>query len=355
MLAAALSEEAALSPVGREVARRHLLRLLENRLRVEGWHRRHPEIAEQETRAPIFVLGLPRTGTTALSARLARDPGLRALRTWESAEPTPPPELATAESDPRIERARKGLEAMHAAFPEMRLMYDAEATDPTECQDLLGMELRTHHFAGQYWIPSYAAWLLEAGLGEAYRVHRRVLQLLQWRCPPNRWMLKTPLHMLSLDELVRVYPDARFVMTHRDPAAVLGSVCALVQVTRSMASDRRDPTAIGREQMELWPLALERALAFRDRVGEERFADVHFAEQLADPVGVVERAWRKLGLPFTEEARAAMEAFARRRPRGRHGTYRYRLGDFGLRPEEVRERFGPYLERFDVEIEEVEA
>ncbi len=352
VLVSALAEEAELSAIGRHVARGHLLRLLANRLRVEDWHRRHPEIAAEDTPAPIFVIGLPRTGTTALSGRLAQDPETRSLRTWESSAPTPPPEAETAEADPRIERTRAELGAMHAAFPEMKLMYDVEPTDPTECQDLLGMELRTHHFAGQYWVPSYASWLLERGLGEAYRYHRRTLQLLQWRCPPRRWMLKTPLHLLSLDELVRVYPDARFVMTHRDPAAVLGSVCALIQVTRRMASDRSDPERIGREQLELWPLAIERALAFRDRVGEGRFADVAFDEQLVDPVGVVERAYRKLGLPFTEEARRRMAAFSERRRRGRHGSYSYRLADFGLRPEAVRERFAAYLERFEVGLEE---
>lgn len=334
------------------MGRGHLLRLLSNRLRIEDWHRRHPEIAAGETPAPIFVLGLPRTGTTALSGRLAQDAATRSLRTWESSAPTPPPEAATAESDPRIERARAELEAMHAAFPAMKLMYDVEPTDPTECQDLLGMEFRTHHFAGQYWVPSYARWLLEHGLGEAYRYHRRTLQLLQWRCPPRRWMLKTPLHMLSLDELSRTYPDARFVMTHRDPVSVLGSVCALIQVTRSMASDRRDPGAIGREQLELWPLAVERALAFRDRIGEERFADVAFAEQLADPVGVVARVYERLGLPFPEPTRAAMAAWSERRPRGRHGSYSYRLSDFGLEPDEVRERFRRYIDRFDIDLEE---
>jgi hypothetical protein len=353
VLTMALAEEGELSGVGRHVARGHLLRLLVSRLRIEEWYGRHPEIEQEKTPAPIFVLGLPRTGTTTLSARLARDPDTRSLRTWESSAPTPPPETATQESDPRIERARAEQEAMHAAFPDMRKMYDAAPTDPTECQDLLGMELATHHFSGQYWVPSYSAWLLERDMTNAYRYHQRTLKLLQWRCPPNRWHLKTPVHMLALDALDGVYPDARFVMTHRDPAAVLGSVCALIQVTRSMASEKRDPHRIGREQLELWPLALERAMAFRERIGEERFADVYFAEQLSDPVGVVERAYRKLGIRFTEQARERMSAWAETHQRGRHGTYTYRLEDYGLDADGVRERFRPYVERFEIAPEKV--
>lgn len=354
VLTAALAEEGELSEVGRHVARSHLLRLLVNRLRIEACYRRHPEIEGEETPAPIFVLGLPRTGTTALSARLARDPDTRSLRAWESSAPTPPPQAATQESDPRIERARAEQEAMHAAFPDMKKMYDAAPTDPTECQDLLGMELATHHFSGQYWVPSYHAWLLDHDMTPAYRYHQRTLKLLQWHCPPNRWHLKTPVHMLALDALDRVYPDARFIMTHRDPASVLGSVCALIQVTRSMASDKRDPHRIGREQLELWPMALERAMVFRERVGERRFADVFFGEQLRDPVGVVERAYGKLGLPFTPTARQRMAAWAETHRRGRQGTYTYRLEDYGLDAAGVRERFRSYIQRFDVDSEDVQ-
>jgi len=344
-----LTEEAALNDTGRLVAQGHLHRLLANRLRIEDWYQRHPEIADEVTPSPIFVLGLPRTGTTALSTRLARDPHTRSLRYWESSAPTPPPESATEHSDPRIAAATAEQEQMHAVFPEM---YDAAPTDPTECQDLLGMEFRAQHFAGQYRVPAYGAWLLEQDLTGAYRYHQRTLRLLQWRCPPNRWHLKTPVHMLSLQALDRVYPDARFVMTHRDPASVLGSVCALIQVTLAMASDRRDPERIGREQLELWSLAIDRAMAFRDDIGETRFADVSFAEQLADPVGVIERVYDSLGLVFSDRARARMTAWAKTHTRGRHGSYSYRLADFGLEAGAVRERFASYFQRFDIEPEE---
>ncbi len=353
VLAKSLSEEAELGDVGRMVALGHLRRLLSSRLRVEDCYRQNPEIELEETPAPIFILGLPRTGTTALSTRLARDPDTRSLLTWESMHPTPPPEAATRDTDPRIERARSEQELMYSAFPEMKKMYDASPTDPTECQDLLGMEFKTYHFSGQYWAPGYAEWVIDQDMTSAYRYHQRTLKLLQWHCPPNRWHLKTPVHMLSLEALNEVYPDARFIMTHRDPAAVLGSVCALIQVTRSMASGKRDPKRIGNEQIEFWPLALERAMAFRERIGEDRFADVFFTEQLEDPVGVVANAYQKLGLAFTGRVRDEMSAWAQTHQRGRHGSYTYTLEDYGLNPGHVRERFRSYIDRFAVDLEEI--
>jgi len=351
VLCAGLEREAELSPMGRQVARAHLLRLLQNRLRIEDCYRRHPEIEAQDAPSPVFMIGLPRTGTTALAALLSRDPEHRSLLSWEAANPVPPPESATRTTDPRIAAVQAGVDALHALRPEIRAMYDASATGSTECQDLLGMEFRTQHFCGQYWIPSYAGWHRDCAMGSAYRYHRRALKLLQWRCPPPRWHLHSPVHMFSLESLLETYPDARFLMTHRDPAKVLGSVCSLVSAMLSLASDRRDPDAVGRAQTEAWEEALRRAVRFRDRIGEERFADVYFDDLGADPVATVERAYARLGLPFTGAARAGMAEWAAANPRGRHGTHRYRLEDYGVDPAEVRRRFGFYTDRFGVPLE----
>jgi hypothetical protein len=158
--------------------------------------------------------------------------------------------------------------------------------------------------------------------------------------------------MLSLDALERVYPDARFVMTHRDPARVLASVCSLIRLMYRMSSDADDPVALGREQLELWALALERAIRFRARAGEARFADASFEELRSDPVGCVERLYARLGLPWRAGARERMREWAAEHAAGRHGEHVYRLADFGLDAARVRERFAPYLERFGVALEQ---
>jgi hypothetical protein len=351
VLCEAIDKEAQLHEAGQLGAQGHLTRLLATRLRVTDWRRRHPEIGAQEVPRPVFMIGLPRTGTTALAALLQRDPLRRSLLAWESSTPVPPPELATRDSDPRIAATQAGIDAMHALRPELRAMYDAVATASTECHDLLGMEFKTQHFCGQYWVPSYAAWQRDCDMESAYRQHKRVLQLLQWRCPPSTWHLHSPVHLLSLDDLLRVYPDALFLMTHRDPASVLGSVCSLISGMLSLGSDRLNPYAVGRDQLDVWAEGLRRAARFRKRIGEMRFADVYFQDLVADPVGTVERAYARLGLEFDERARQGMSEWAQANPRGRHGEHRYRLEDYGLDVSRVHAAFGFYLESFDVRVE----
>ncbi|MGH7821584.1 MAG: sulfotransferase family protein [Candidatus Binatia bacterium] len=351
VLADSLAREAHLTEAGEQIARAHLVHLLATRLEVEDWRRRHPEIDAQQVHMPLFVLGLPRTGTTALTYLLARDPDTRPLRFWESQQPTPPPETATEESDPRIAATQAVLDAMHGAYPELVSMYFATAKSPTECQDLLGREFRAQHFCGSYWLPAYAEWQMGCDMEPAYRCHRRQLELLQWRCGPTRWLLKTPIHMLSLDALDHVYPDARFVMTHRDPARVLGSVCSLIALLYSMASERVDRVALGRAQLDLWAEALRRLIDFRARVGDGRFADLHFREIEEQPLEAIARAYAKLGIRFTDAARARMSGWAGENPKGKHGEHRYRLEEFGLEAATVRERFAFYTRHFDVPLE----
>ncbi|MCH2173950.1 sulfotransferase [Myxococcota bacterium] len=351
VLAHSIESESRLTAEALDRARDHLLRLLSTRLRIEQFHRDHPEVAGLEVPQPVFMIGLPRTGTTALAALLQRDPQRRSLLTWESGAPLPPPEAATRNSDPRIAQTQQGIDARHAALPSLRAMYDASATASTECHDLLGMEFRTQHFCGQYWVPSYTEWQRNCDMEPAYRYHRRVLTLLQWRCGPPRWHLHSPVHMFSLNDLERVFPDALFLMTHRDPAAVIGSVCSLIGTMLAMGSDVPSALELGTEQLANWKLGIERALRFRDGQREDRFADIHFNDLNADPVGTIAAAYDRLGLPFTDAARAGMGEWAAANPRGRHGSHDYQLANYGLDTARVRSAFETYIERFQIPAE----
>jgi Sulfotransferase family len=192
LLVESLNDEAELTDSGQEILKLRLRMLLRNRLRVEQTIAQHPDIEHELVEGPVVIIGLPRTGTTALSQLVAAAPEIRSLRLWESIDPVPPPESATQHSDPRIRETELGLQAMYEAFPRMMSMYFQTATGATECQDLLGMEFRTAHFDGMAHVPTYRRWVLDCDMGPAYRYHRRVLQLLQWRCPPRLWHLKTP-------------------------------------------------------------------------------------------------------------------------------------------------------------------
>ena len=347
-LVASMNEEGTLTELGEAMMLLRLSTLLAARLGVEETYRQHPEIDDEVIGGPVLVLGLPRTGTTALSQLVAADPRFRSLRTWESAAPVPPPETATEHTDPRIAATEQGIAMMNDAFPLMRTMHHAEATTATECQDLLGMSFRTAHFDGFARVPSYMAWVVDTDMRETYRYHRRVLRLLQWHCPPTLWHLKTPVHMLSLDALVESYPNARFLWSHRDPTEVLGSVCSLIHYTRSWSSDLDDSVELGAEQVDRWWMAVERAMEFRQRVGEDRFADISFRDLQSDPVGALAGGLEQLGLPFDRHSRTAVEAWAGSHEPGMHGTHTYELSDFGLDPGRIRDRFAPYYAAFGI-------
>jgi len=347
----ALENEALLGDLGRAVWQGRLLGLLTQRLHVEDWYTRHSEIEDQEIEAPIFIVGLPRTGTTALSHLFACDPAIRSLRVWESAEPTPPPEAATQDSDPRIARAEAQIGAIQQLSPGLAAMHEDTPTGPTEHQDLLGMSFRTNHFLGMAWMPSYAKWFYDCDMVEAYAYHRRVLKLLQWRCPPTLWHLKSPSDSFALDAVVQTYPDARFVMTHRDPARVLASVCSLIATVQEMTGGRPDPGALGEAELNAWALAIQRTLRVRDEVAKSRFVDLHFHDLVGGPLAAIESTYAGLDMPLSAAARDRFQAHVAANPRGKHGEHRYALSDWGLDDAAVRRAFDFYIHRCDVRIE----
>ena len=344
----ALNDTAQLTPAGASLMGYRLGMLLTNRLLIEKTYAEQPAIEAVNVQGPIFVIGLPRTGTTALSQLVAADPQVRSLRVWESLAPTPPPETATQSTDARIAAAQAGLDYVYSTYPRWASLHHETAQSPTECQDLLGMEFKAEHFDGMAYIPAYSEWVVNCDMASAYAWHHRVLKLLQWRCPPNRWHLKTPVHMLYLDALVAEYPGARFLWCHRDPARVLGSVCSLIAYCRTWVSELDSATSIGAEQLAIWSEAMRRAINFRARAGDARFADVSFADLQSNPVGALERAYTQLDIPFDTHSRAAVQRWADTHRPGQHGTHVSHLADFGLDPARVHAEFDAYLCRFGV-------
>lgn len=347
----ALNNEADLNDMGSVIQHATTSNALIQRLKIEDVYRLHPEIDDEVIDGPVFVIGLPRTGTTALSQLVAADPQFRSLRMWESQAPTPPPEADTQHSDPRIAQAEAGLKMLDDMFPLMKTMHNSEATAATECQDLMGMSFRTFHFDGAVRAPGYLAWLMNCDMRETYTFHRRVLKVLQWHCPPVLWHLKTPVHMFALDALIEAYPNAKFLWSHRDPAKVLGSVCSLIQYVRSWSSDHDDPNELGAEQLDSWAEGVRRAMDFRGRVGSDggkaQFADVSFADLQTDPVRTLHDSYERLGLTFTEDTLRSVRRWADEHKPGSRGAHGYELADYGLTPEGVRERFADYLATYD--------
>jgi hypothetical protein len=352
-LVAAFEGEAALTTLGRILARRDLLRLLEGRLRMEHVLRAHPEIEAAAVPAPLFVLGLPRTGTSILHELLALDPATRTPMTWEVMQPWPPPERARFETDPRIAATDAQLGGVERLIPGFQAIHRMGASLPQECVAILAYEFASMLFSTTHRVPGYQRWLEGIDHRRLYAAHKRWLQYFQWRAPAARWALKSPGHLWSLDALLAVYPDARIAQTHRDPLRVLASLVSLSTLLRSLASDAIAPHEIALEWAPRLAAGLEASMRARDAAAlpPERIFDVSFRDFVGNEIGTVRRLYAHFGLPFSAEAEARMRRHLAANPKDQHGGHRYELGLAGLDPAAERRRFGRYVERFGVPAE----
>jgi hypothetical protein len=350
-LCRSLDEEAGLTPLGRTIARRELIRWLRNRIEMERWRREHPEIAKEVIEKPLFVVGMGRTGTTILHDLLAEDPDNRVPHSWELAVPYPPPEREHADDDPRIAALDAELSGVDRLMPEFKKMHPMGARLPQECVAITSHEFASMVHQTAYGVPSYARWLQdEADLGPVYAAHRRFLQFLQWRWPAKRWMLKSPGHLWALGPLLDEYPDARLVQTHRDPLRVVASLASLVETLRGMTSWKVDRKAIAREWMEEIAPALDRSVDARQNgsIPAGRIVDFKFRDLLRDPFGGIRRIYQHFDLEFTPAAEANMRRHLAENPSDKHGAHKYRFADTGIDVGEARESFRRYVEYFDV-------
>ena len=337
ILLASLRNEARLNARGEAFISQRIVGYLCQRLQVEDWYRRHPDIHEVPINAPLIGLGLPRTGSTALSLLLAQDPGIRYLRRWESSQPGPPPSTVEG-ADPRIPPDDGEMVGTRRHVP-------GDIHGPMECHELMALDLKSHIFQSFAQVPSYSSWLLEkADLTSTYSYQRRVMKLLQWGEPTRPWRLKCPSHVLWLDHLDGVFPDAKFVMTHRDPTDVILSVADLYADIIATFTEYIDRPYIGRLNVEHWSSGMQRALQFRADGAENRFYDIDFRAMQADPIGEVKGLYGWLGEPVSDEFELRMqswwaEAAAQREPPSHADPV-----EFGIDFDDVRPRFADYVE-----------
>jgi len=345
--------EARLHAVGRIAARRDVVSLLANRMHVVDEARRHPGIAQQEVRNPVFIVGLPRTGTTFLHRLLAQDPAHRAPRTWEILQPDFPREERRWRRRSRIARIDRKLRQLDRLAPAFRRIHLVGADLPEECIAIMAHGFVSDRFPAMFRLPSYRAWLDRQDLRPAYEDHRRFLQHLQWRRAGRRWLLKAPAHLLALDDLLAVYPDAWIVQTHRDPVRVLASLASLIATLHGAFSDGVDPSEIGRDVSARWAEALRRSIEVRAHAREDRFVDVHYQQLLHDPMAVVRQLYERMGETLAPDVERSMRRFVAENRPNRFGRHHYRLSSFALDADTERRRFASYREHFHV-VDEME-
>ena len=343
-----LRDEAGLTPFGVVVNHALVVQLLRNRLLIEDLLQRHPEIRDIPVERPIVICGLPRTGTTHLHNLISSDPALRSLPYWESLEPLPTP---GEDPDGRKGRTQVGLDMVDAVMPLFKRMHEMTVDHVHEEIQLLAIDFSSMLFETTALMPTWRDWYTGHDQTPHYRYLRTVLQVLQWVRGPSRWVLKSPQHLEQFGPLRTVFPDAVFVVTHRDPVAVVASMITMLAYTARMSVGHPDPVAYG----TYWAPRLERMLraCARDHADlpPAQTIDVHFSDFMADDVAMVERIYAVADQPFTPQARAAMDAFMADHPRGKFGSLDYDLADFGLDPDQCRRDFAFYVDRFGVQPE----
>ncbi|MBB3860946.1 hypothetical protein GGQ88_002215 [Novosphingobium hassiacum] len=354
-LVTSVRAEAELSPEGTSRLERALVKSLSTRLRIQHAHAENPDIGSAPVAAPIVILGLPRSGTTNLHSLLAQDPAHRVARTWEIAAPFPPARPETYWTDPRIDAVQQFIAGRGMMADEIQAALPYHATSPAECGAIIDGAFMSQHRQAGARAQSWARWRdHEADWEPAFAYHKRFLQHLQTHYRAERWLLKSPEHLVSAATLVKTYPDAVILHTHRDPALVLGSVSSLITALRRLESDSVDPVEVGREQFELWAHATDCALAARDAWGDNRkIVDVHLRDVARAPIETAERVYDEMGMPLSDVAREGMRRFAGGEEGAgeRKHVYRssYALEDFGLNRDEIHERFSAYMKRFDIQ------
>lgn len=344
-LVRSLTTEARLNDMGQAAVRGQIIGLLSQRLQVEEWYRRHPEIEEEQIVAPLIGLSLPRTGSTALSFLLAEDPNARSLRTWEASEPCPPPSTVKG-PDPRVARAEQAMERQKRESPRQAALVPSSATGPQECQLLMALDFKAQIFQAFAYVPSYSKWFTyDADLTSTYMYERRVLKLLQWGSPGRPWRLKCPTHLLFLEHLDRAFPDARFVMTHRDPTEVMVSAADLYAEVGRMFSDDIDLHYLGELNVEHWSVGMQRTLRFREGAAGGRFYDIGFRAMQRDPIGEVRGLYAWLDEPVSPEFEAGMKRWWRENAETRERNVHPDPATFGLDLDRIRPLFADYVDR----------
>jgi hypothetical protein len=348
VLVRSAEEESTFNDFGEAFFYDAVLRPLVNRLKIEGWYARHPEIDDQEVEIELVGVGFPRTGSTALSHLLAEDDSFRNLRLWEETSPCPPPGVSPEDDAQRLAAAEMtvtmGKEAMSA---RLRSMLPQSPSGPMEDHDLMALEMTAQYFLVYAQIPTYADWFAHHDMEPTYRYEERVFKLLQWKTPQKRWRLKSPTHTLFLDAYEKVFPGARFVQTHRDVSKVLPSVCDLYFTMLQAGNPDLDPGYVGELNMEQWGMALDRSLAFRsDPARDARFHDIGFTDFQADPIQAISGLYDWLGDELRPEVVERMRAWREGNPKDKYGKHEYDGATFGITDEALEARFGTYRERF---------
>lgn len=345
LLRALDNDDSRLTAQGHDFVRNSLIGVLIARLLVEQGLKDNPHCLQRPITRPLVIMGLPRTGTTALHKLLSMDPQFQGVERWLAAFPMPRPERGSWQSNPWYQACQQGLESYFALAPEMRAAHDMRPDDVDECLEILKQNFCSNHYGSTSRVPSYDRWWLQHSEAASYRQLYRVLQLIGANHPHHTWLLKNPGHVANVDLLLKTFPDACVIQTHRSPVKALPSLCSVLRQARGVVEgDAVDAHEIGARELTNWSEALDRADRMRGQ-SPDQFLDIFQKDLHAAPMDVVRRIYDHFNLTLSPEAEQAMVRRIAQNPEGSHGEHRYRLEEFGLSEALIREKFGAYMQR----------
>ena len=330
-------------PEGRKRCRDRVVFQLATRLKCENAFKTIPDWREQEIVAPVFVTGLPRSGTSALLNLLESAPENRGLLQWEVQFPDPWPDSKPGDKDPRYDFLAKALEESRDS--DFAKIHFVDADTPEECVLLHAFAFTGVQLGFEIMLEPYHSWLLQQDLEPMYAYQKQQMQMLNWRMPGQQWMLKAPAHMHALDAILKVFPDARFVWCHRNPLAVVPSINSMNKMVMGMYMgdySHLDMGEMGRAVMEWYAASLEKGLALREQLPPEKFIDCSQQEFVDDPMAVVQRIYDAFDMPLLEESRAVLASHVAANPKGKYGKHEDDYAEYGLTRELIESRFAFY-------------
>ncbi len=345
-----LNNEAKVEGKHEQAARGQVLGCLRERLKVEACLAEHPQILNEEVARPLFVISMPRTGSTATSQFLSEDPNARSIRRWECNNATPPPDAAIGDADPRFASMAAEYAEIYRQQPERRGMLPVDAGDPSEHGPILGLTFQNLQVPSLFHVPSWTNWCIESDLVPSYAYLKKVLQILQWKTPASHWNLKNPPDIFGLDALLKVFPDARLLWVHRDPVKSIPSVSSLTSMIRVNFGDPLDRKTVGPAQIAFQTRGTQLCMAVEQGLPAGRVVHMFQKDLARDTVGAIEAAYGKLGIPFTEDYRRHLTRRVEVRERPSHA---YTLEEYGLTVDMIRTAFKDYLNCYGVPLEAV--
>lgn len=341
----AIKKDAKPNSFGSLAVKTQFEKALYQRLKVEQEIAANPKIEKTSIKQPVFIIGMPRTGTSILHALMHEDSANRSPLSWECLLPYPVPTPENFKDNEQLNSIKKDFDQLFKLVPDFKKKHHMEADSPQECIGINALDFNTFQLSAQFYIPSYMDWFFnEADKSSTMRFHKSFLQYLQsGGVKAKRWLLKSPVHLMRLSEIFEVYPDARIIMTHRHPSKVVASAASLISSVRSLYSDNEDPIRSGNEQLETWSTYFNRFLEDRKKLDkEDQIIDLQFEDFVKDQLGTVKKIYQKFDWNLDAPSEERMKSFLAQNPKDKHGTHNYTLADFGLTEAQINEKYINY-------------